>query len=493
LYSTIDTSICNNEIFIFNEEQLSENGIYEATFSSVNKCDSIVTLNLTVISSSDTILNYQICEGDSVCLDESCFYEPGIYELKLINQIGCDSIITLKLDVLYNSITEINKSICEGDNYNGWTESGIYKEVFDAANGCDSIRTTNLNVFPLIVTEIFVQVCQGEQYNGWNESGIYLDTLISAFGCDSIIKTHLTIVPYFNILEHVGICEGDDYLGRTETDTFTRELISQQGCDSIVTTYLTVHNSSEIFETVSICQGESYHGYQWTGTWIRPLKDMYGCDSIVTTELEVISVPYTTLHKEICFGESFMGYSEPGTYVEMRTASSGCDSIVTINLSVNARKPEVVNIGDTLKCIDSYPSYQWYYEENIIMGATDSFYIVSQSGSYLLQISEKGCSTNSEKMFVVPVNKIRSLSAFKYSIIPNPNTGKFIFRIDSGDLFDLEIKLINSIGQVIENRNLKSIGINHTEEFDVRHLSKGIYYLKIFNNEYSNTKKIIVN
>ncbi|NQU87105.1 MAG: DNRLRE domain-containing protein [Mariniphaga sp.] len=81
----------------------------------------------------------------------------------------------------------------------------------------------------------------------------------------------------------------------------------------------------------------------------------------------------------------------------------------------------------------------------------------------------------------------------KFTVIPNPNTGAFIFRIDLNPIDDLTLKLMNPIGQIIEYRQVNSFKINHVEEFDVRHLSKGIYYLKIFNNKYSNTEKIIVN
>ena len=37
--------------------------------------------------------------------------------------------------------TTLNITICQGDNYAGYTSSGTYVDVFTAANGCDSTRT----------------------------------------------------------------------------------------------------------------------------------------------------------------------------------------------------------------------------------------------------------------------------------------------------------------------------------------------------------------
>ncbi|NQU84737.1 MAG: HYR domain-containing protein [Mariniphaga sp.] len=83
-----------------------------------------------------------------------------------------------------------------------------------------------------------------------------------------------------------------------------------------------------------------------------------------------------------------------------------------------------------------------------------------------------------------------TLNVFQYSIIPNPNRGIFSFRIDSNPEPELTLKLINVIGQVIETRTIVSSVVNHTEWFNVPHLSKGIYLLEISSDEFHKCEKI---
>jgi len=88
-------------------------------------------------------------------------------------------------------------------------------------------------------------------------------------------------------------------------------------------------------------------------------------------------------------------------------------------------------------------------------------------------------------------NKL-AIDDFGYSIIPNPNKGKFTFRIDSDLNEEISLKLVNTIGQIIEIREVNSAVIKHVEQFDVSHLSKGIYHLVISSEKYQKSEKIVV-
>lgn len=60
-------------------------------------CDSIVTLNLTIKSSSITNLNQTIKTGHSYAFNGKNITSPGVYRDTLQNKFGCDSIIVLNL------------------------------------------------------------------------------------------------------------------------------------------------------------------------------------------------------------------------------------------------------------------------------------------------------------------------------------------------------------------------------------------------------------
>ncbi|NQU87860.1 MAG: T9SS type A sorting domain-containing protein [Mariniphaga sp.] len=80
----------------------------------------------------------------------------------------------------------------------------------------------------------------------------------------------------------------------------------------------------------------------------------------------------------------------------------------------------------------------------------------------------------------------------KAVVFPNPNTGKFKYWIDSIPKNNLTLKLIHTTGQLIEERYIHSIDINQTEQFDVSHLSKGIYHLVITSDNIYRNEKIVV-
>ena len=70
----------------------------------------------------------------------------GVYTWNSTNQLGCDSIATLDLTIIY-SITMIDSlTICDGDSVavgaNIYISSGDYTDTLQTANGCDSIINT---------------------------------------------------------------------------------------------------------------------------------------------------------------------------------------------------------------------------------------------------------------------------------------------------------------------------------------------------------------
>lgn len=81
---------------------------------------------------------------------------------------------------------------------------------------------------------------------------------------------------------------------------------------------------------------------------------------------------------------------------------------------------------------------------------------------------------------------------FRYSIMPNPTNGIFNFRINSEPPEKLTIKLINAQGQVLVIRSLFYPVTNQIEQFDVSHLSKGIYYFVLTTDKHRESRKIVI-
>ncbi|MEO6670494.1 MAG: hypothetical protein ABIN36_13510 [Ferruginibacter sp.] len=94
----------------------------------------------------------------SVCSNELPYqfnniniYGPGFYSDTLTNITGCDSIITLNVSIIPVASSLTNVTICTSQvpyfwNGQNYSSSGVYTKTFPAPSGCDSIATLNLNV-----------------------------------------------------------------------------------------------------------------------------------------------------------------------------------------------------------------------------------------------------------------------------------------------------------------------------------------------------------
>jgi hypothetical protein len=276
----------------------------------------------------------------------------------------------LTVNPTYN-ISE-NKTICNGQNYNGWTTSGIYKRTLQAKAGCDSIVTTNLTVNPTYNISENKTICNGQNYNGWTTSGIYKRTLQAKAGCDSIVTTNLTVNPTYNISENITICNGQNYNGWTTSGTYKRTLQAKAGCDSVVTTVLLVN---PVFQPEIILSGDTlkskniYSTYQWidsngiipgatkanyiiekSGKYYIVVTDNNGCDQY-STIIDAVWSEYTT-YKNDEFQYSV--YPNPNTgYFEFRVESACKEEILLklINLTGSIIKEKILQNNSEVNSI----------------------------------------------------------------------------------------------------------------------------------------------
>ncbi|MDW8057094.1 MAG: gliding motility-associated C-terminal domain-containing protein [Bacteroidia bacterium] len=102
----------------------------------------------------------------------------------------------------------------------------------------------------------------------------------------------------------------------------------------------------------------------------------------------------------------------PGTYTVTATNTFGCtatSSAVEVrglpapSVSISPASPQGICRGDSLRLVASPAlSYQWFYEGLPIIGANDSVLIVSQPGTYFVQVTQ-ACGTINSEPFVLHV------------------------------------------------------------------------------------------
>lgn len=243
-------AICTGTTYPFNGQELDQPGTYLGQFSTIHGCDSTVMLTLELVDEFNIGLSESICAGDSYLFDNQVLTQSGVYVANLISVGGCDSTVTLNLTELPPATGTLELSICEGESIviNGQevSEADTFSYVLTAWNGCDSIVTVVVEVLPVSSTNLQVAICEGQSYpfNGQilTTSGIYTDTLSSANGCDSMLTLILLVSPAPEAHVFVTVIQGTVYNGITiSADTTIAEILTDMdGCISTVFTHFTV-------------------------------------------------------------------------------------------------------------------------------------------------------------------------------------------------------------------------------------------------------------
>ena len=366
LYTTLDEEVCNGGSFTVGNSNYNTSGTYADTLTAASTgCDSVITLNLTVLDPIIADIMRRVCTGQSVTVGGSTYDTPGMYTDTLMTPEGCDSIVNLTLTIEDVIRDTLSTSICEGEVYTvagtSYDATGLYPNDFVTTSGCDSVFYLDLTVVPTRITEIDRTICDGESVtilgNDYTSTGMFEDiTTAVETGCDSIVRLNLTVlnVPRTDLTE--SICEGETYTvgssGYTATGIYTDTLQAANGCDSIITLDLTVLDVPEVGLTESICDGEVYtvgaSDYTASGFYTDTLLAANGCDSIVMLDLTVLNVPEVALTESICQYESYdvgpSSYTMSGSYVDTLVAANGCDSIVSLDLTVFPVKRDTLDI-----------------------------------------------------------------------------------------------------------------------------------------------------
>jgi len=167
--STTKAKVCAKELpYVWNSANYTATGIYTKTFVNAVGCDSIATLDLTVLLESASTTKAKVCSKELPYVWNSTNYNAtGIYTKTFVNAVGCDSIATLDLTVIstpetpvitrtdytlksnstegnqwYNSLGAINGAL--NQEYIVTANEEYY--VIITANGCSSEPSNKIRV-----------------------------------------------------------------------------------------------------------------------------------------------------------------------------------------------------------------------------------------------------------------------------------------------------------------------------------------------------------
>jgi gliding motility-associated-like protein len=264
LSSNLSATICQGNSYSFGGNALVSSGTYTNNLVAIGGCDSIVSLFLTVLPIETSSLNSSICQGQSYLFDGQSYNISGSYSQILTTINGCDSIVTLNLTVNPILTGVLNATICQGQSYTFGSQvlssSGIYTETFTTASGCDSIATLSLNVNGTLSGSTSMTICSGQSYVFGSQtltaSGTYVESFNTTSGCDSITTLYLFVTDAKEYFQDTAICSGESYLFGSQSITVSgvyNELFTNAlGCDSLVHLELSVTDCSIPFEISNI-------------------------------------------------------------------------------------------------------------------------------------------------------------------------------------------------------------------------------------------------
>jgi hypothetical protein len=284
--------------YVFNSITYTSSGNYTGTFTNAVGCDSVHTLNLTIIPSTtpsvvvsnpltNALTNYTFTYVTPVAVG------PGSPNPFLFWHTYFLTSPTNYPDYqVYNPLTSANLSISVNgspvalSNFIGmqsWN-SGIQIMTLTypiPAGSLIQITTSNIITNPSIPGNYNLtwRISDGA---GGNPTWFNANTSI----------TSPCVTSYSNL--NAAICQGSSYLfngiARTTTGTYTDTLVNAGGCDSIITLNLTVKPTSTGSSTVSALGSYVFNSITYTssGTYTGTFTNAVGCDSVHTLNLTII-------------------------------------------------------------------------------------------------------------------------------------------------------------------------------------------------------------
>ena len=222
--STDIITSCNNYTWIDGVTYTTSNNSASITIPSSSGCDSVVYLDLTI--------NYDSYQTDVQTSCNSYTWIDGVTytsstntpTFTLTNQNGCDSIISLNLTLYSSSNSTDFQNACDSLSWiNGQTyyaSNNSAQFVTQNIFGCDSIINLDLTVYPSYFNYQFDTICSSElpyTWNGltYNLGGNQMEILTSINNCDSITSYVLTVNNNPNVSINIGdtsICQDSSIL-----------------------------------------------------------------------------------------------------------------------------------------------------------------------------------------------------------------------------------------------------------------------------------------
>jgi hypothetical protein len=391
-YNVTDAAtICADLLpYTWNGITFTEAGTQVATLQTVNGCDSVVTMTLTVNALPTITITGEtaICQGESTTLTAAGastyawstdattaainVNQSGTYTVTGTDANGCVNSANVTVIVNMPTTGTDVQTACnsytwiDGTTYTASTNMPTY--TLTNAAGCDSVVTLNLTInYSSYGTETRA-ICANELPYTWNgvtftAAGTETATLTNAAGCDSIVTMTLAVnsLPTITISGNEVFCQGGSttltaagastYAWSTaattaainvdQAGTYTVTGTDVNGCTNTANVTVTMNVPTTGVDEQTACDSYTWiDGNTYTASTNTPtytLTNAAGCDSVVTLHLTInnsVTSEFTIETNEGCYNWNGTEYCQSGDYTQNLQTAAGCDSVVTLHLTV---------------------------------------------------------------------------------------------------------------------------------------------------------------
>jgi len=271
----------------------------------------------------------------------------------------------------------------------------------------------------------------------------------------------------------------------TFTGTATITVQGQNSCcNGIISNPLTIlinplpDAAGTIIGATTVCQGQS--------------SVTYNVSTINNATSYVWSLPSsatgTSTSDSIIVNYGISAVSGNITVKGANTCGDGTLSNLAITVNTIPDTPSITLNGNILHS-DAITGNQWYQNGFLITGATNQNYTVTVNDTYYTIVTINNCSSIQSNSINVALTGI-SLLYNDNSVIIYPNPVMDIITIDLQKISDLKnthISIYNLQGQLLLQKSITQ----EKTELSINNLAKGMYIVKVYNNNNTMVTKFV--
>ena len=517
---------CDSYTWINGMTYTSDENAATWTIPNAAGCDSVITLDLT-INNSNTGTDVQVaCDSYTWINGLTYTTDENAATWTIPNAAGCDSLITLDLTINSSSSSTDVQTACDSYTWiNGLTytaDENTATWTIPNAAGCDSVITLDLTINNSTGSTDAITTCGSsnfeiagnliddnwdgntDEYLGyqWIDNNYYTTsnntatvTLTNAALCDSVVTLDLIVLPVYATTADVqSACDSYTW---TNGITYSSSVVPTgvadvaqfitdiNGCDSVLLVLdLTINSTTSSTDVQTACDsytwmdGLTYISSTNVPTWTIP--NTAGCDSIITLDLTLNSSTSGTDVQSACGsytwidGMTYTSSTNSPTWIETNVA--GCDSTVTLDLTITALPNNGVTQAGAMLTADVVGAmYQWLDcddNDNSIAGETNQSFTPSSTGNYAVEVTMNGC-TDTSNCYLVDYTGLDEVFSSSISIRPNPvNETLTIVGLDQLNGL-ISIEIVSPTGQIVKRVSAS------TSKLNVSELTVGVYFLNV--------------